>query len=113
MTGSGRAERWCARVGHACRFVETPHHAIDGNNQGEIVNLTDVRAKASRDGQLELLQDYGPDRIVQELTALKGMPAPIEAESVTWEVPSRILMCQGSASGFTEKSAKLSRTCCS
>src|SRR4051794_6147040 len=56
-------------------FVETPHSAIDGKNLGEIVNLTDVRAKASRAGQLELLHDYGPDRIVQELTALKGMPA--------------------------------------
>ena len=61
-------------------FVETPHSAIDGKNQGEIVNLTDLRAKASRDGQLELLQEYGPDRIVQELTALKGMPAPVESE---------------------------------
>ena len=53
-------------------FVETPHSAIDGKNQGEIVNLTDVRAKASRAGQLELLQEFGPDRIVRELTALKG-----------------------------------------
>ncbi len=61
-------------------FVETPHSAIDGMNQGEIVNLTDVRAKASRAGQLELLQDYGPDRIVQELAALNGAPAPVEVE---------------------------------
>src|SRR6059058_5218265 len=41
-------------------FVETPHSAIDGKNQGEIVNLTDMRAKASREGQLELLQEFGP-----------------------------------------------------
>src|SRR3954466_16145128 len=27
-------------------FVETPHSAIDGKNQGEIVNLTDMRANA-------------------------------------------------------------------
>jgi hypothetical protein len=61
-------------------FVETPHSAIDGKNQGEIVNLTDVRAKASRDGQLELLQELGPDRIVSELALLLGKdaPAPIE-----------------------------------
>ncbi|CAN5155229.1 DUF763 domain-containing protein [soil metagenome] len=61
-------------------FVETPHSAIDGQNQGEIVNLTDVRANASRAGQLELLQEFGPDRIVQELTALKGAPDPVESE---------------------------------
>src|SRR5436305_6385509 len=61
-------------------FVETPHSAIDGKNQGEIVNLTDMRAKASREGQLELLQDFGPDRIVRELALLRGKdaPAPIE-----------------------------------
>lgn len=61
-------------------FVEAPHSAIDGQNQGEIVNLTDARAKASRAGQLELLQEFGPDRIVQELTALRGEPTTIETE---------------------------------
>jgi hypothetical protein len=61
-------------------FIETPHSAIDGPSQGEIVNLTDARAKASRVGQLELLADFGPDRIVQELVALKGEPEPAEAE---------------------------------
>lgn len=61
-------------------FVETPHSAIDGRNQGEIVNLTDVRAGASRAGQLELLRDFGPDRLVRELAALEGMPSPVETE---------------------------------
>ena len=36
-------------------FVEEPHKAIDGIHQGEIVNLTDRRADASRRAQLELL----------------------------------------------------------
>jgi uncharacterized protein len=53
-------------------FVETPHSAIDGPPQGEIVNLTDKRADTSRTAQLELLNDLGPDRIVSELTALSG-----------------------------------------
>lgn len=57
-------------------FVETPHAAIDGRNQGEIVNLTDHRAGASRRGQLELLRDLGPDRIVQEVAALEGKISP-------------------------------------
>jgi uncharacterized protein len=61
-------------------FIEAPHAAIDGENQGEIVNLTDVRARRSREGQLELLQDFGPDRIVRELALLQGKdPAPEEA----------------------------------
>ncbi len=53
-------------------FVEAPHSAIDGPPQGEILNLTDMRADASRAAQLELLADFGPDRIVTELTALSG-----------------------------------------
>jgi len=81
MNGDSKLARRYHWLSHDLKsFVETPHSAIDGKNQGEIVNLTDVRAKASRASQLELLQEFGPDRIVQELTALKGMPAPVEAE---------------------------------
>src|SRR4030081_1410309 len=46
------------------RFCDRPHSAIDGPAQGEIVNLTDKRAEASRARQLDLLDDLGPDRIV-------------------------------------------------
>jgi hypothetical protein len=63
-------------------FVEAPHVAIDGKNQGEIVNLTDRRAEASRRGQLDLLRDLGPDRIAREAAALDGkvaVPAPPDA----------------------------------
>ncbi|MER8751003.1 DUF763 domain-containing protein [Mesorhizobium sp. M1050] len=52
-------------------FVDQPHTAIEGANQGEIVNLTDRRAEASRQGQLDLLQDLGPDRILKEFAALE------------------------------------------
>ncbi len=51
-------------------FVDEPHSAIDGPRQGEIVNLTDHRAKMSRGAQLELLSELGPDRIVSEFEAL-------------------------------------------
>ncbi|ODA67982.1 hypothetical protein A7A08_01151 [Methyloligella halotolerans] len=54
-------------------FVDAPHSAIDGKNQGEIVNLTDRRADASRTGQLSLLSDLGPDRIVGEVAALRRL----------------------------------------
>lgn len=51
-------------------FVDEPHSAIDGEIQGEIVNLTDHRAEASRQGQLDLLSSLGPDGIARELAAL-------------------------------------------
>jgi hypothetical protein len=57
-------------------FVDQPHAAIEGANQGEIVNLTDHRAEASRQGQLDLLQDLGPDRILREFAALHPNTAP-------------------------------------
>ncbi len=51
-------------------FVDEPHAAIDGIHQGEIVNLTDRRADASRRGQLELLQSLGPDGLAREMAAM-------------------------------------------
>lgn len=59
-------------------FVEEPHTAIEGAEQGQIVNLTDRRAEPSRRGQLDLLQSLGPDRIARELSVLEdraGEPA--------------------------------------
>ena len=55
-------------------FVEAPHSAIDGPVQGEIVNLTDRRAAPSRDAQLDLLADLGPDSIVREYINLTTEP---------------------------------------
>src|SRR4029078_2764890 len=37
-------------------FVEQPHTAIDGPEQGEIINLTDRRAATSRQTQVDILQ---------------------------------------------------------
>jgi hypothetical protein len=51
-------------------FVEEPHTAIEGQSQGNIVNLTDRRAEQSRRKQIELLGSLGPDRIAREAAAL-------------------------------------------
>ncbi|HVA11987.1 MAG TPA: DUF763 domain-containing protein [Stellaceae bacterium] len=64
-------------------FVNEPHAAIDGVRQGEIVNLTDSRAEASRRGQLDLLHALGPGGIVREWAALDkradiAAPSPSE-----------------------------------
>jgi hypothetical protein len=53
-------------------FVDSPHAAIEGKGQGEIINLTDHRASASRRGQLDLLGALGPDGITSELAKLSG-----------------------------------------
>ncbi len=51
-------------------FVEAPHSAIEGRGQGEIINLTDQRAAASRAAQIELLDTLGPDGLIRELRAI-------------------------------------------
>jgi hypothetical protein len=57
-------------------FVDEPHTAIDGPPQGNIVNLTDRRAEASRLGQLNLLATLGPDGIAAEIACLQPQAAP-------------------------------------
>ncbi|MBY3221671.1 DUF763 domain-containing protein [Rhizobium laguerreae] len=57
-------------------FVDSPHAAIEGRSQGEIVNLADRRAERSRRGQLDLLATLGPDRIIREAAALLRAEEP-------------------------------------
>ena len=73
MNGDRRQARRYHWLSEGLRsFVEEPHTGIDGAGQGEIINLTDRWAEASRRGQLDLLRDLGPDGIARELTALKS-----------------------------------------
>jgi hypothetical protein len=60
-------------------FVDEPHAAIDGPQQGEIINLTDHRAETSRCAQVELLGSLGPDGIARELSALETRAATTRA----------------------------------
>ena len=64
-------------------FVEEPHAAIEGERRGNIINLTDRRAEASRRGQLDLLQTMGPDRIARELSRIEG-----RAETASVQAPA-------------------------
>ncbi len=60
-------------------FVDAPHAAIEGHAQGNIVNLTDRRAAASRAKQLDLLAALGPAGITRELVTISradAAPAP-------------------------------------
>jgi uncharacterized protein len=64
-------------------FIEAPHAAIDGMGQGEIINLTDRRAEASRRGQVAMLQSLGPDRIVREASKLNARSSPSKSPAMT------------------------------
>jgi len=67
-------------------FIDDPHAAIDGATQGQIINLADRRAEASRRAQLELLSVLGPDKIAREFSAAQcgragRLPSACAAES--------------------------------
>jgi hypothetical protein len=66
-------------------FVDQPHSAIDGPDQGEIINLTDRRAARAREAQLAMLADLGPDRILKEFESLN------KASSSQAELPYLIM----------------------
>jgi uncharacterized protein len=76
MNGASRTARryhWLSEG--LTSFVDDPHAAVEGRRQGDIVNLADRRADASRRAQLELLADLGPDRLAREAAALERTPS--------------------------------------
>jgi hypothetical protein len=78
---SRRARRYHWLSEGLTSFVDAPHAAIEGRSTGEIVNLADRRAAASRAAQLDLLADIGPDGIAREMAKLRagdGRVAPAE-----------------------------------
>ncbi|WP_043397514.1 DUF763 domain-containing protein [Archangium violaceum] len=56
-------------------FVDSPHAAIEGPNQGVILNLTDKRASRARAAQVELVS-LGPDVVLGALRKLRPQPTP-------------------------------------
>jgi hypothetical protein len=60
-------------------FVDAPHAAIEGEAQGEIVNLADHCAEGSRLRQVELLAERAPDAIAAEFARLEASTAAPQA----------------------------------
>jgi len=56
-------------------FVEAPHTAIEGENQGQILNLTDRRAREARQQQLELVH-RGPEPALDAVRSLRRLQMP-------------------------------------
>ena len=76
MNGASRTARRYHWLSEGLKsFVDSPHAAIEGRRQGEIVNLADRRAAVSRAVQLDLLATLGPDRLAREAAALERAPA--------------------------------------
>ncbi|MBV9754954.1 MAG: DUF763 domain-containing protein [Hyphomicrobiales bacterium] len=77
MNGTSRQARRYHWLSESLKsFVDAPHAAIEGARQGDIINLTDHRASASRLGQLDLLSSLAPDKIAREASTLMAACAP-------------------------------------
>ncbi|MBB3570292.1 DUF763 domain-containing protein [Rhizobium sp. BK491] len=72
-------------------FLDSPHAAIEGREQGEIVNLADRRAEHSREGQLDLLASLGPDKIIREFNALEGKSPVIDKQEAQPMLPYLVM----------------------
>jgi uncharacterized protein len=57
-------------------FIDTPHTGIEGPTQGNIINLADKRAAASREKQLSLLTTMSPDSLARAYAEAEGLPSP-------------------------------------
>lgn len=66
---SGMARRYHWHSESVKSFIETPHSFIYGKNQGEILNLTDVKAGSAKAGILDLVAEK-PSLIIPEVQKL-------------------------------------------
>jgi len=73
--GEARRYHWLSE--NLPGFLDSPHSAIEGRNQGKIVNLADARAERNRRVGLELV-NAGPDFLIRVLKRLRdsGNAAP-------------------------------------
>lgn len=78
-TGTRQARRYHWLSEGVKDFVDEPHAAIDGPNQGTVINLTDRRAADARRTQLELVE-AGPDVVLRELRQLPKLNLPAHHE---------------------------------
>ncbi len=93
-------------------FVDEPHNAIDGIHQGEIVNLTDRRADASRRTQLDLLSSLGPDGLARKLAAIEAKPrklAPLP-DPIQLSLPHLVMPAHHDVRGSDVLSSRLHAT---
>ena len=67
--GSAMARRYHWHSANLKSFVEEPHTAICGVNQGQILNLTATEANPTRDGMMSITKEK-PEKMMQEIQHL-------------------------------------------
>jgi uncharacterized protein len=73
-------------------FVDNPHAAIEGAGQGEIINLADRRAEASRVAHIDMLVSLGPDMIAREFSVLESSGRPREPAAIAQPLLPHLVM---------------------
>lgn len=68
MRREARRYHWLSE--HLQSFIDSPHAAIEGRNQGAILNLADARAERNRLASMELVAE-GPERPISVLRRLR------------------------------------------
>ena len=74
-TKTARRYHWCSQ--NLRSFVEEPHSGITGENQGQILNLTDSSADRTRSSILTLSNEE-PQRIIKEISDIARLGNPLE-----------------------------------
>jgi uncharacterized protein len=69
-TNDSVARRYHWHSAHIQSFVEEPHTAICGENQGEILNLVAKQAQSTQNGILAITQE-NPNKILREIPLMK------------------------------------------
>jgi len=67
---SGYARRYHWYSGELESFVNEPHTFIYGRNQGEILNLTDNNAEATRNGIVSIGKEH-PEKMIREIRKMR------------------------------------------
>ncbi len=79
-TGKARRYHWHSAAVNS--FVESPHTAVCGENQGPLLNLTDPKAKPTHQAMLDITRE-NPMKILQEVPHMKlPMHCEVKASDV-------------------------------
>lgn len=74
-TKTARRYHWCSQ--NLRSFVDEPHSGITGENQGQILNLTDSSACKTRSSILTLSNEE-PQKIIKEISDIARLGNPLE-----------------------------------
>lgn len=73
QTRTARRYHWCSE--NLKSFIEEPHAAVTGENQGQILNLTALNANETRSGILTISRE-NPDKIIGEFKKIQELGLP-------------------------------------